>query len=199
MIDPVRTFQLYLSIKAHFNSEKYDAVAYKGRIKNSSKEDFEKRRDKLLFINFSKLAKSIPEISSIFVANFAYGNDYPLDDIERSLNNYKKWSKVRESLTKTFKDDVELLFEETYNKNIKDYKLHLFNMVINNAVNRETSVIIDSFDPLFDLWDKNFPIWKPEIRRVRKLSSFVKFDVDKFRNIFNQIKEDTEENYHAIL
>lgn len=197
MIDPVRTFQLYLSIKAHFNSEKYDAVAHRGRIKNSSKEDFEKRRDKALFIHFSKLAKTTQEISSIFVANFAYGNDYPLDDIEKSISIYKRWTKTRESLTKTFKDDVQLLFENLHN--VDDYKLHLFNMVINSKVNRETAVIIDSFDPLFDLWDSNFIIWKPEIRRVRKLSSFVKFDVDKFKNIFNQIKEEKEETHHALL
>lgn len=199
MIDPVRTFQLYLSIKAHFNSEKYDAVAYRGRMKNANKEEFEKRRDKLLFINFSKLAKTTQEIASIFVANFAYGNDYPLDDIERSMDNYRKWTKVRESLTKTFKDDVELIFETAYTKQVEDYKTYLFTMMMNNTVHKETVVIINSFEPLFDKWDVDNPLWKNEIRRVRKLGSFVKFDIDKFKTIFNQIKEEAEETHHALL
>lgn len=199
MIDPVRTFQLYLSIKAHFNTEKYDAVAYRGRIKNSSKEDFEKRRDKALFFQFSKIGKSVPEIASAFVANFAYGNDYPLDDLEKSIANYKKWTRVRESLTKTFRDDVEHIFETCYTKKVEDYKKHLFTMMINGSINKETAVIINSFDPLFDYWTMAYPIWKQEITRVRKLGSFVKFDSNKFQQIFNQLKQEVEEQHHALL
>lgn len=198
MIDPLKTFQLYMSLKTHFTSDSYCAIMHRGRLKNSDAEHFNARRDKNLFVNFSKLVDTPQEMSSLLVANFGYGNVYPLDDIDKSLENYNKWKKTRQSLTKTFKDDITLFIEDCQERDLEEVQ-HLFNYMITNKVSRETVIIYNSITPVFDFWYKTHTLWKDEIRRVRKLASFVKFDSDKFKNIYLGIKEEVEEKHHEIL
>lgn len=195
MIDPLKTFQLYMSLKTHFTSDSYCAIEHRGRLKNTDLVHFNNRRDKQLFINFSRLVNTSQEMSSLLVANFGYGNAYPLDDHDLSIQNFNKWKRIRQSLTKTFKDDITFLLENSEDQEVQN----LFKFMIANKVSRETVIIYDSFSPVFDQWIRNLPLWKDEIRRVRKLASFVRFDTNKFKNLYFSIKEEVKEKHHEIL
>lgn len=193
MIAPERCFQIYLSVKAHFTSEKYDAIKYNGRIKNASSEQFEKRPDRGLFTSISKKFDSVQHAASFFVANLAYGKDYPLDDEEVSLRHYTRWQRNRQSLTKMFRDDLSTISAQnrSYADMVKtDGEVpYLFLLYKNGTVNIETLTIMNKLENFSDEWNKVLHIWKSDVLRIRKLDSFIKFDEAKFSTIYNQFKD----------
>lgn len=194
MIQPLKCFQLYLACKTHFTSEKYDAVKSGARIRNSDQSHFENRPDHKLFHVLSKRFETAKDCASFFVANFAYGNDYPLNDFEKSERYYVRWEKTRQSLTQTFKNDVKILENElermTYDEliGLNSPQPHLFLMMLNGKITPETIVILNAFENFIPEWYKNAPFWKPQFLRLKKMNSFIKFDKEKFKLIADELK-----------
>ena len=192
MIAPERCFQLYLSIKTHFTSEKYDAIKYNGRIKNATIDDFNKRNDRALFTMAARKFDDTKHAASFFVANFAYGNFYPLDDEDRALNLYTQWQRNRQSLTKMFTDDLGYLSHLglSHKEIISTDKIPpLFIAYKSGKVNIETLTIMNALDNFSDSWKSIFHLWKSDLLRIRKLESFIKFDEAKFQQLYSDYRE----------
>src|ERR1043165_446489 len=100
------TYEIYVSIKAHFTDKKYDYHKFRGKVKTSV-DSFERRRDKFFF---EKLGKKYPkaQLVNFFVANFIRNpylwiGDFVMDEIAEE--NYIQWRKRTESLTYQFTED----------------------------------------------------------------------------------------------
>jgi hypothetical protein len=192
MITPERCFQLYLSLKTHFTTEKYDAIKYNGRIKNSTLSDLQARNDRGLFIHTAKMFDNVQHAASFFVANFAYGNFYPVDDHDKAESMYITWQRKRQSLHKTFSDDLDALSSMglSYQELITTEKFPpLFVALKNGKVNIETLTIMNKLENFSDSWKSTFHLWKDDLLRIRKLESFIKFDEAKFTTTYNTFKE----------
>lgn len=200
-VDPFRCFTLYLSIKTHFTNERYDALVHNGRIK-TSREQFENRVDRNLFILLAKRFDSVQHAVSYFVANLAYGNTYPLHDFDQGFDNYNKWQRVRQSLTKTFMDDLDYLANSGLTLdgllNAKDGMPPLFMLMKNRKVNIETVAILNKLNPFVDTWKQSHKIWKDDFLVIKKLGSFLKVDYDKFNKIYSNFKEALKENHETM-
>ncbi|MHB8123670.1 MAG: hypothetical protein ACYDG4_16145 [Desulfuromonadaceae bacterium] len=187
MVAPEKCFQLYLAVKNHFTVSRYDAVKYNARVKGATLETLLSRNDSGLICRLSKKFKTVPETASFFVANMAYGNEYPFDDEERSFKLYNRWQKNRQSLTKMFKDDCSVVTDSgiSWQDLISTSDIPpLFMMMKNGKVNIETLAILNILNPFVDSWMKNHPLWKSDFLRIKKLSSFIKFDKDKFKALY---------------
>jgi len=202
MIDPFVCYRIFLSIRAHFETENYDAIEHNGKVKTCSREKFEQRNDHRLFCGLSKQLTSVQHAASYFVANFAYGDHYPLEDIDKGFVNYNKWQRIRQSLTKHFVDDLMSLSNTgmTYNELLSCDKgiAPLFLLLKNGKVNIETVAILNSIDNFTDTWKKKTPIWKEDFLRIKKLARFVKFDAAKFQNFYCNFKEELKENHETM-
>ena len=199
MIAPEKCLQLYLSLKTHFTSEKYDAVKYNGRINNADKIHLAKRRDASLINSFARKFENVQQAASFFVANMAYGNEYPFDDEIKSFALYTKWQRNRQSLTKIIKDDIDnivnsnLQYEELFGK---DGGIPaLFVLLKNGKVNVETMVVLDHYEKFLDEWIAAKPFWKQDFLRIKKLSSFIKFDEAKFKPLYLNLKEELKKHH----
>lgn len=201
MITPERCFQLYLSIKTHFTTEKYDAIKYNGRIKNSTLSDLQSRNDRSLFIHAAKKFDNVQHAASFFVANFAYGNLYPVEDHERAESLYTQWQRKRQSLFKTFSDDLDTLasMNMSYEELISTEKIPpLFVALKTGKINIETLTIMNKLENFSDGWKSIFHLWKSDLLRIRKLESFIKFDEAKFRTTYNTFKDTLVQHHEEV-
>ena len=136
------------------------------------------------------------------MAIFAYGDHYPLVVIDKGFENYTKWQRVRQSLTKTFVDDLTYIANTgmSYDEMLSCEKgiAPLFLLLKNGKVNVETVAILNSIDNFTDTWKKKTPIWKEDFLRIKKLARFVKFDAAKFQNFYCTFKEDLKENHETM-
>lgn len=196
MIAPEKCFQLYLACKTHFTTVAYDAVKHNARIKGADREHLEQRNDRGLFFGLAKKFDTARDCASFFVANFAYGNDYPIEDYDRALVLSKRWEKNRQSITKMFRDDVATIieynssrsFDEVIGKD-KPYP-EVFLLYKNGKINVETLSILNDFENFVDSWMKANPLWKPDYLRIKKMPSFIKYNQEKIAPIIQELREE---------
>lgn len=198
-MDGFDAYRYYMACKLHFTSDKYDVFKSNGRVKGK-RDIFDQRNDKYLFEKLARKYDRPHDVIQYFVANFAYGNDAVVYSDSVADENLTVWQKRKQSLTQTFKDDldkIQLHLEK--NKLSKD---RLFNFVQGNQpellklflgghVCIETMVILDSYANYLSSWKENANLlFEWYTRRIDKCRKFVKFDSDKCLLIFNQFEEE---------
>jgi hypothetical protein len=83
------------------------------------------------------------------------------------------------------------IFEFTEN----EYPVAL-KMFVGGKISIETLRIIDDFTDILEKWNQNLSvkyIWDNEMRRIKKLTGFVKYDKIKIEKIFSAFKEELAE------
>jgi len=111
-VDPFSCYKTYLGLKNHFTKEKYDYHRYGGKSKVKL-ETFYKRKDRFFFEKLSR-QKDDTEVVEFFVANFTSADDpqslWIGEIVRNGEQNYTDWKKRLQSLSYTFKSEVESLF-----------------------------------------------------------------------------------------
>ncbi len=180
MIQPVKTFQLYMAMKLHFTQKSYNVLTYKGHVKNTTQHDLEKRKDKGLFFNFSKLAETPKDMAAILVANFAFGNFYPMDDPQKAMKHLQTWKRTKESLSYTFTNDL---------RTIEESDKSWFTLLLNQKISIMSVVILD--DILEGKLKDEIPsAWSTYRMRLDKIRPFIRYDKAKLTAIYHSIKEE---------
>ncbi len=180
MINEVKTFELYRVLKVHFTSRKFDVLKSKTIHRIDYAKELENRNDRLLFKNLSKLCDSPKEMASILVSNFAYGNMYPLENLEKTNENYKTWLKVKNSLGYTFQSDLLNLD--------KNYLDDSFEKFLRKKISFETICLINHFEK-FTITNNLSPIWDGEGLRIEKAIGFIRFKETKVPEYYQFFKK----------
>ena len=98
-----KAFQLYFAIRLYFNAG-FDVFArgtnFKGKNEVSERNDFK------LILPFLKIVQTEREMIELCVANNLYDNSEFLYDHSYAEENYKHWTKVKESLDYTLERDL---------------------------------------------------------------------------------------------
>ena len=191
MKDPFESYKLYNSLKLHFETDNYDAIKYnfKTSIKPTS---FFKRKDKYFF---AKLANTYDDLLDFYVANFKNDVKYVGDMLnEHGERYYREHKKVCESLTYTFENDINKLYESNSDFDslleARDNE-HPFVITywLQDEIHLETVVILDSITGFVDRENKKISetiIWPDIFRKITKYKPFVKFDKTKCVNILKK-------------
>ena len=194
-VKPFDCYKSYLGLKNHFTKEKYDYHRYGGKSR-ASLESFYKRKDRFFFEKLSR-QKDDAEVIEFFVSNFVSCDDpqslWIGEIVRNGEQNYTDWKRRLQSLTYTFKSEVETVFTD------KDFD-SMFKIVnkrhppivkehLGKNISLETMVILNKiigfkkdFDSILD-----DPVWKFLSMRINKYDSFIHIDVFKFKSILKEV------------
>lgn len=191
------TYKKYVSIKLHFNSDKYDYVQSKGSI-NVSQQNFEKRKDYYYFQKLSSLVKTDEELENLLVANFLKNDKMWIGDLitEESKDVLYARLKIQQALEYFFKNEIAFLGEEMKENDsvfvFKNNKLPRFiKYHQQNLISYETFIILDDHMKLINHFDKillesNYSmIWMMIRKNILKYKPFLKYDSVIFKKIIN--------------
>ena len=203
-MDGYKAYRYYLAIKLHFTTDKFDVFQNRGNVKGT-REAFNARNDRYIFEKLAQKHSDDKEIIQFFVSNFAYGNDTAIYAGQEAEDNFMQWNKRKQSITKIFVDDLATLLTHIETNRLKHSALFEFTeneypvalkMFVGGKISIETLRIIDDFTDILEKWNHNLSvkyIWDNEMRRIKKLTGFVKYDKIKIEKIFSAFKEELAE------
>ena len=180
-------YKMYIALKNHFNSSTYDFFKYNGKTRASTRA-FEKRNDKHFF---NILAKH-KYCQQFIIANIVEDNPNvwasQLANEQQAEDNFRQWRKRIESLTYTFKNDLDQLLPE-YNENFKvvdGQHPPLLKLVVQKRISIETLIILNDICSFYKYWSRNITdtvVW-PQIKMLsKKYKPFVPFDPTNMKKI----------------
>jgi len=194
-VQPFDVYKSYLGLKNHFTKSNYDYHRYGGKSR-ASIQSFYKRKDRFFFEKLSR-QKDDTEVIEFFVSNFVSCDDpqslWIGEIVRNGEQNYTNWKRRLQSLSYTFKTEVEnvfsgenfdSMFEIDGSKHPKIVKEHLA-----KTISLETLVILNKilgFKTQFDNKLKD-PVWKFLSMRIDKYNSFIHIDVFKFKSILKEV------------
>lgn len=198
MIDGFRVYKFYLAVKLHYTTDKFNVFENKGRVKGS-RDKFWSRNDRGLFEKLGRQFATERDLIEYFVANFASGNDCVVYDGSTAGDNLTNWLKIKQSLTKTFRDDLNkviLHLEQNPDKIDDLYDFdgpripELMKLCIGGEITVQSLVILNSFRDFFENWKlQTNLIFEEECRRIVKSAGFVSFS-SKTHPTLKQIFDD---------
>jgi hypothetical protein len=203
-VDGYKAYRYYLAIKLHFTTDKFDVFQNRGNVKGT-REAFNARNDRYIFEKLAQKHSDDKEIIQFFVSNFAYGNDTAIYAGQEAEDNFMQWNKRKQSITKIFVDDLATLLTHIETNRLKHSAIFEFTeneypvalkMFVGGKISIETLRIIDDFSDILEKWNQNLSvkyIWDNEMRRIKKLTGFVKYDKIKIEKIFSAFKEELAE------
>ena len=191
MITGFTLFKYDKAVKLHFTNKKYNLFDYKGKTNGVSFENFLARRDYNIYNAIARKFETDAQSIQFLVANYAYKND-PIYNIASSDNNFITWTKRKQSITNTFKNDIDnviLVMEKKSMScmdiidNRKDIP-ELFKMYLQNNITVESLFILNKFLPFIDNWESTLEtVWGKDLLIIKKLERFVKYNEDTIKEI----------------
>jgi len=203
-VDGFKAYRYYLAIKLHFTTDKFNVFENKGNVKGT-REAFNARNDRYIFEKLAIKKSNDRDLIQYFVANFAYGNESAIYAGQEAEENYTEWTRRKQSMTKVFVDDLATLLTYVETHKLKHNAIFEFTdseypvalkLFVGGKISIETLRIIDDYQPILEEWMLNASvryIWDNELRRIKKLTGFVKYDKIKIEKIFNHFKEELAE------
>ena len=182
-MQPIDAYLMYCAMKAHFDKSDYDFVKYNGKSK-VSRDSFYKRNDRVFFVKLTRKYKSKQDIQDYLLANFLV---HPKGWVGKfDEDNYIQWQKKIQSLSYTFKSEIEPILdskliavsENTHPKLLKEY--------LGKRVSLESMVILDSILQFHKVWNVKLEedyAWKDVYKLMNNYNSFLKFDTKSFKLI----------------
>lgn len=183
-------YSIYLGVKTHFTSKKYDYFRYEGRTR-TSEEKFNKRNDRYFFEKLSKKFTK-EEIEQYFVSNFLVNSNFYIKEMEDS--NYVEWKKRTQSISYLFTQDLEnvLMRSNDLNEALqckRGQHSTLLKTYFAGNVMIETLVLLNRVTGFIDRYDqvmKDDVIWEQTSTRLKKYDPFVKVDPSKVKQLVKQ-------------
>lgn len=181
-MSPFEAYKLYLALKQHFTTSSYDFFKYNGKVR-ATQTSFETRRDKYMFYKLSKREDPLHYLVSILSNEPEVWVGEIFEPKYEQM--YKDFLKNKESLTYTFRNDIDQLLED-FDKNFEvpdgQYP-YLLQLYTRNKISRETFIIIQDCVRFFSKWNKEVtdPVLWPKIAlNCKKFWPFMQYDKDKY-------------------
>lgn len=203
-MDGFKCYKYYMAIKLHFTRDSFNVFKNRGVVKGT-REAFNARNDRYMF---ERLARKFPvdkDIIQFFVANFAYGNESAVYSGEESDTFYMEWLKRKQSITKVFTDDLNTILMDAYKKKLKEEAIINFtsneyptilNLYLGKQIGIETVSILNDIDNMVTQWKDNDAVvllWENELRRIEKVSGFIKYESSRLMPIYKSFREEIKE------
>ena len=183
---PFQCYQRYLVLKKHFGDPGFNGEKYNWKT-NASLASFDKRRDKYYFHTLSK--KLDPE--GLLVSNLVDNPDMWIRDLVQSpeaSSCYTSWVKRRDSLTRVFQSELELLDDDMKsNFLVLDQWPPVFVLYKQKKLSLETMVLLDDTLSLIPYWDKTIKenvVWPILRNKIVKYKPFIQYDKKKIKEVF---------------
>ena len=180
------SYQLYLGVKLHFNSESYDFVKYNGKVK-ADLPSFLKRNDRFHFGKLARLYKS--ELLDFYVANLSLKDKWVGDLLDNeSKKVYLEWKKRNQRLTYQFAQDVTKLLEKKSIQEVltvtKGQHPYLLKQFLGKKISLETMCILDEITDYSKKWNTLITetlIYPETINKINKYKSFISYNKNTYK------------------
>ena len=191
---PFDAYRCYLSLKNHFTKDKYDYHKYAGKTR-ATVQAFYKRKDRFWFEKFAR-KKNDKEVEEFFVSNFISSTDPSTmwigDMIKNGEARYVDWKKKVQSLSYTFKEEANELFDDQKVDEVFDCsKGHppILKSYLGGDISIETMVICNEVFGYVKDFDKrlNDPVWETVSRKIKKYSPFLNIDTPRYKKILKEV------------
>jgi hypothetical protein len=193
---PFEVYRYYLALRLHFTTDSYDVIKQQGRVR-ATRNSFLKRKD-LLSINRVAETYSDKDIVNFLVANFVSGDRWGgVFDVE-AKDRFQGWKKRIESISYTFKKELDkaVLFADKNNITFDGlFKCNngqhppIVKMYLRNDISIETLVILNKLNNFTDQLDQDLKddlVWPDTSRIIKKYSPFLEIKKDKYNEIYRR-------------
>ena len=192
---PFDCYKTYIAMKSHFTKNSYDYLRYGNRLPRVSVNSFYQRKDRFFFEKMSRQFND-NEIEKFFIANFTSGTDpekvFISDIIKTGRDTYVEWQKRNQSLSYTFKEDLNKLFEgrnldEVFNCS-KGHPLILKNY-LGGHICLETLVICNKILGYVQNFDKKLDpyVWSTVSMKIKKYDPFININVLQYKKVLREL------------
>lgn len=162
---PYKCFKVYLAIKTHFNSEKYDIFKHNGQIKTTLQK-FNDRKDKDIITRLARRASPEKYILANIVDDV---RALPYNFNEESYTRYKR---VRESMYEVFKNDLA---------NVNDLKSDMVDLYYSNQIQIESMCILQKMVDITKYM--NYDVLSNDLKLlIRNYEPFISVDLMKYKS-----------------
>lgn len=189
-------YQLFLALRTHFNSNKYDFFQFHGKLK-INKESYLKRHDKHFF---EKIAKEfdMKTLRDFYIANLLKDKHYIMDFLDDEANtNLAEYLRRKQALSYNFANELDRVFNNSITGSFvirNSVYPDIVGFFLRGTVSPETMVIINDFIPFIAKYDKYLgnddPIWSKVSLKLKKYKPFLKYDSDKMKYILREKVDD---------
>lgn len=181
-------------MKNHFTKDKYDYHKYCGKSR-ASVESFYKRKDRFWFEKLARNKKD-KEVEEFFISNFITCTDpsklWIGELMREGEDRYTSWKKRTQSLSYTFKQELEsILTDQNFDSIFSSKKGHppLLKKYLSGQTSIETMVILDMILGYRKEFDNRIqdPVWETVSMRIKKYSPFLHIDVFRYKKVLKEI------------
>jgi hypothetical protein len=189
-------YQLFLALRTHFTSNKYDFFQMHGKLR-ATKESYNRRNDRMFF---EKLAKTYdPEtLRDFYVANFLEDKHYITELLDDTATiNLVKYQGRRQALSYNVSNDVDMVLRNGSCDAFKTYSDQypgVLLLYLQRRICIESLVVMNDFILFREKFDKYYDgdvIWPKVSLKMQKYRPFIKYDKDRMKLI---LKERIDEN-----
>lgn len=180
-------FQLYLALKAHFNSD-YDFFKYNGKV-NLTAKTLQNRNDKYYFEKLSKLKNPL----NYLLANFVKSEGVWVGELfnEQCTTIANKHQSFLESLSYHIQEELKKLhdnFDENFIIMKNEHPL-LLKKYLSEEISIELLIILDEIIKYSKYWNQKLEndfLWTPIFFKMQKYKPFFKYDKLKLKEIIKK-------------
>lgn len=172
-------------MKLHFSQKNFDVFSCK-RVRNTSVENYNNRKDKYIFERLANRFNEPRECVRYYAANYIYGNTNFLYEPGTASDNYVVFNKRRQSISNLFFTDLSIISDSVLNSSITNKEI--FQLYINKKITQESLILMNQFNGVIDemINSEMNLVWEDELLRLKKGERFIKFDKDKITKIYNE-------------
>jgi len=189
----LKVYKAYVALKAHFSTPRYDFFKQRGRTR-ASWNSFQRRADRYFFYRLSKEKHWFDWL----LANIAYDDGWIGDIVlnETAQKNFKKFRRIKESLTYTISCDLKKLKPKIDdNLAIRDGHPYIIQLYIRGEIELETLCIVSGLTHAIPYWDGVMefdPFYKEYRRRICKYNKFLQYNQEVKNLVRSYINKEPE-------
>jgi len=138
-----KAFQLYFAVRLYFSSG-FNIFEYGTNFKG--KNEVQERNDFYLILPIMKMVETERQMIELCVANNLYGNSEFLYDPSFAEDNFKHWTKVKDSLDYTLERDLDYIEFECFKRkwSLDDYlSRQIISDLLSQKVEYECIILLD--------------------------------------------------------
>lgn len=187
MTSPYKVYTIFMALRAHFTTPKYDYFLYKGSLKWVSEKSYERRKDKYIF---ERLAKR-KDYKEFIVANLHKNPKMWVTGLMKpeAENVYLEWTGKLQSLGYIFKNEIAKLPDDL----IKLMAIPLGTEAApplllhysSNEISLETLCILLDLTKMKQFLDEHVKdlAWEQVSQEIDKYLPFIRYDKEKMKSL----------------
>lgn len=174
MLDPVRVLRLYMAMKLHFTSKKYDIFENRGSVNLPPNALNTNNARKGMIMRVANKMKTYPTVAEYFMSQHLYQNGTVFDPMCAD-ENYERWEKFKMSSTQIILDD---LYDKDIEKIIMGNEPPIFRLVMSEEVHIETAIALNTIKPYVQP-GKDYFVFDTIATIIEKSGRWIKFNKER--------------------